>query len=169
MFGSLYFVGDLVSTVISTPVIDYYGRKASFWAGRLGVIVCYLAMISMPISTNSIPIMYALIILLGLTQTLRRVSVYYFCEMAAKKDHPFYVAMNMAMEALTIGLTVVYFRFISKQWRWLYLGISLILGADMAIGLAWIPESPKYLYAKGRLSECSDALLKLGRFNGKIE
>jgi MFS family permease len=172
MFGSLYFVGDLTSTMIFTPVIDYYGRKRSFWAGRFVIIVVYLAMISLPTTlqrTSVLGWMYALILLLGLTQALRRVSSYYFSEMMSKKDQSFYICMVLAFHAVAICVTALYFKYVSKQWRWLYLTISAALAVIMIIGLVWIPESPRYLYTKGRMTECKEALLKMGRFNGKKE
>lgn len=96
MFGTVFFLGDLLSAIISTPIIDRYGRKISFWVGRAVVIAVYLLMISLPPDFEyAVPMMYALILIFGLTQTLRRVSIFYISETMPARDHAFFVAMQV--------------------------------------------------------------------------
>ena len=70
-FGSIFFSGDLASTVISAPIIDYYGRKRAFWDSRLIMISVFLVMGSLPSDYEHIlPVMFMLLFLFGLTQTM---------------------------------------------------------------------------------------------------
>ena len=39
----------------------------------------------------------------------------------------------------------------------------------MIFGLYWLPESPDFLFAKGRFVESRDVLLRIAKFNGKID
>lgn len=67
---------------------------------------------------------------------------------------------------MSITVTALYFRFVSNDWRWLYLGLAILLIALAVPGMLWMPESPKFLYENKRFAECKAVLLKMGRFNG---
>jgi len=86
-------------------------------------------------------------------------------EMAPKSYHSIMGSIWNLCEGFVFIILTVYFRYISKDWRW-----SLVIGlCEFAIGysilLFILPESPKWLYEKKRYKECQKALMYMSKFN----
>ena len=72
------------------------------------------------------------------------------------------------MDAGTLVIISVYYRYISKEWLPLQI-FGVVMTFASAIALYIVPESPKYLYSKGESEQCRKALKFIARFNGKRE
>ena len=70
------------------------------------------------------------------------------------------------IEGLVLFLATIYFLYLTKDWRYWYYGI-IILQIFVIIGLFWLPESPDFLFAKGRFAESRDVILQIAAYNGK--
>ena len=64
-----------------------------------------------------------------------------------------------------VALLILYFVFITKDWEPWYI-MCVCLQTWVLLGMFWLPESPDYLYAKGRYTECKEVLLKMAKING---
>ena len=70
------------------------------------------------------------------------------------------LAIAAAIEALTLLVVGLYFLFITKDWRYWYLGVNVIQ-VFLIFGIIWLPESPDFLFAKGRFDESKEVLLRI--------
>jgi len=89
------------------------------------------------------------------------------CDFTPETSHSMVgAAWNISEGIIYIYLTI-YYRLISRNWVYPQI-LGLVITAAPAIVLAkWMPESPKWLYQKGRYEECCQALEKMAAFNGK--
>ena len=71
-----------------------------------------------------------------------------------------------ALEAITLLLVSLYFFYVTKDWRYWYYCIN-VLQVIIIIGVIWLPESPDFLFAKGRFNESKDVLFYIAKYNGK--
>ena len=75
------------------------------------------------------------------------------------------MSISATIEGLSLLFVGLYFLYVTKDWRYWYLGITVIQLVIIA-GLLWLPESPDFLFAKGRFAESRDVILRIARFNG---
>ena len=61
---------------------------------------------------------------------------------------------------LSFVLALIFIQSYTDGWRILFI-IPLFLAAIQSIGMCWLPESPKWLYQRGYVSECKAVLLKI--------
>ena len=64
-----------------------------------------------------------------------------------------------------ITVLVAYFYFITKYWQPWYV-MCFFVQIWVILGLFWLPESPDFLYAKGRYDESKAVLMRMAKFNG---
>ena len=70
-----------------------------------------------------------------------------------------------AFDTLTLFVTCVYFIFISKEWFYLYLFMT-VLGTVSFIVIFWImPEAPRWLLINGKQEEAISTFNSIARFN----
>lgn len=68
-------------------------------------------------------------------------------------------------DSVSLILVALYNRYVSRHWIYFQaLGMSLTFLS--LVTLAVIPDSPKYLYSKGRFNDARKALQYITRFNG---
>ena len=68
------------------------------------------------------------------------------------------------MDAVTEVIISLYFWFVTKDWIYLQVYGAFITFLS-AICLSIVPDSPKYLYSKGRFEEARKAFSFIQRFN----
>ena len=87
------------------------------------------------------------------------------CELAPQKSHTAMGTLwNMSEGAVFILLTL-FFRFVSKEWRWsVAIGILECLIGYTLLYLI-VPESPKWQYDQGHYKNCYKTLQYMARFN----
>ena len=64
-----------------------------------------------------------------------------------------------------VAILVMYFWFVSKDWEPWYL-MCILIQIGIIVGLLWLPESPDFLYAKGRYDESKEVLMRIAKWNG---
>jgi hypothetical protein len=70
------------------------------------------------------------------------------------------------MDGMTAILVTLYFKFVSVEWVFVQMfGISL--ATFSLIALLWLPESPKFLYNKGRHNCSKNVLNTMAKLNGR--
>jgi sugar porter (SP) family MFS transporter len=88
------------------------------------------------------------------------VSPMYIAEIVPPKIRGGVVSFNQLM--ITLGILVAYivdwgFAGFSNNWRWM-LGVAVVPGAALAIGMFFMPFSPRWLVEKGREDEAREVL-----------
>lgn len=63
-----------------------------------------------------------------------------------------------------VGFMVFYFLVISKNYIY-FLYIELASQSILLAGVLWLPESPDFLFSKGRYEESKAVILKIAKFN----
>ena len=63
-------------------------------------------------------------------------------------------------------VATIYFWKINKHWFWFVL-VGYIWNLISLIGLAWMPESPRFLVAAGKLQAARKAFQTIAKWNGR--
>ena len=92
----------------------------------------------------------------------------YAQEFLLKRHRPTVLALGTTIEGFSLLFVTLYFMYISNDWRYWYYMV-LVIQVIVIIGLLWLPESPDFLFAKGRFAESRDVILYIARFNGRAE
>lgn len=92
----------------------------------------------------------------------------YIAEMAPPRIRGAIVTFNQLM--LTVGILVAYLanwalKDVSDNWRWM-LGLAAVPGLALALGMLFVPSSPRWLVERDRVDEARDVLR---RIHGKAE
>lgn len=74
-------------------------------------------------------------------------------------------ALMFCLDSLAILVSVIYFSYISKDWKYLF-GASVTVSLLNIINVAKIPESPKFYFSQHDFSKTKQILTLIGRSNG---
>ena len=90
----------------------------------------------------------------------------YTQEFLQKRHRSTVIAMSATIEGLALLAVGLYFLYLTRDWRIWFYGVILIQ-VFVIFGLFWLPESPDFLFAKGRFAESRDVILRIAQFNGR--
>ncbi|BDA45323.1 probable inositol transporter 2 [Coccomyxa sp. Obi] len=139
---------------------DWLGRKKALLAGD----VLFAAGAFLMAAAPGVSVIIAGRALVGLGVGLASVTVpVYIAESAPADVRATLVTVNVLM--ITSGQFVAYladylFTFVPGTWRWM-LGVAAVPAVLQMVGLCFLPESPRWLLARGRQQEGRAALGKL--------
>jgi len=99
------------------------------------------------------------------------VSPMYIAEIVPKRIRGGVVSFNQLM--VTLGILVAYivdwgFAGFSNNWRWMF-AVAVIPGAALAIGMYFMPFSPRWLVDKGREDEAREVLKNYRDSDDEVE
>ena len=159
--GSAYFIGCLVSVVVATRLADVYGRKRPMLLSQVLQTLPVLAFFIIDTYWQAAILFF--IYGLGFGGTVA-VGAIYVQEFMMKKHRALTIGMFGIFDGAAVAIIVFYFYFITKFWEpWYYM--CLAIQVWVILGLLWLPESPDFLYAKGRYDESKEVLLRMAKFN----
>mmetsp|Transcript_201 Transcript_201/g.195 ORF Transcript_201/g.195 Transcript_201/m.195 type:complete len:106 (+) Transcript_201:575-892(+) len=72
------------------------------------------------------------------------------------------------MNGLFFPLGAFYFRFISNDWLYLFIAFLVVTGVIAVLSMI-LPESPKFLFEKGKYEEAREVVIRMARMNGVEE
>ena len=71
------------------------------------------------------------------------------------------------VDGMCMALLVVYFLYVSKDWRpWFW--IAFVIQFFILVGVIWLPESPEFFFSKGKFEESEQVIHRFAAFNGYI-
>ncbi|WVW81056.1 hypothetical protein I302_103047 [Kwoniella bestiolae CBS 10118] len=160
--GPVYSLGQLVGGLIASFFLDDLGRKPTMvigailmelstallvWSGSFGIVIA--ARVIEGVSIGFLLLGYQI----------------YAVEIAAKEDRGFVSSFSLMtgnfFGLLAAGLVYgVSYSSSNTGWR-AALGITFIPATLLLVVLPWVPESPRYLFEKGKDRECRKVLSKL--------
>lgn len=116
--------------------------------------------------TTSIHKLFLFMIILGTTFAGKNIVALNFAiECVPAKFQKLVVSMWWTVELVSIILWSFYYQKLDKNWfplQALYFAAGIVV---LMITLACFPESPKYLYSKGRFQEARDSLKWIASMN----
>ena len=159
--GSIYFIGLMISALILPRLADIYGRRWIILGCQFMQVPVYIWVFFM----SSLGECYAIFLFIGLgfggsvaTNSL------YVQEFLQKRHRAKVLIAGMTIDSMCVLLLVFYFLVITKHWQGWYV-MGLVLQILILIGYLWMPESPEFLFAKGRFEESKQVLLWMARVN----
>jgi hypothetical protein len=86
-------------------------------------------------------------------------------ELVPERDRTFVGSLVNFVDASTILLLPLYFKFVTKEWIYFYIGSFAMNIIAVLVLLTVIPESPKYLLASGKINECIQNIKYIAKIN----
>ncbi|KAK3290802.1 general substrate transporter [Chaetomium fimeti] len=162
LIGSLLTLGAFLSSIFAGAFAHFFGRKPALW------LACLLtaAGAAIQIGTTNWGVVYLGRLILGIGNGFLVTFSNIYCAEAAPA-HLRAMLVALFSEWVTIGsivgaaVTNVTSKSLDKSSYQIPLGIQFIVPAILAVGLVFVPESPRYLVNKGQLSQGRAALEEL--------
>ncbi len=163
LMGSMQFVGWTISAFITPRLADIHGRKPIF---LLSMAIQLAALIGIFISRN-VTLTIAMIFVFGTGGVGRSSISYLYMQEFLPKDKQTLVGTILQLNNGFVSIyTVIYYWFISNDWIPIQV-FGGVLTAVSAIGVWFLPESPKYLLTVKRYDAARAAISYIAKVNGK--
>ena len=155
-FGAAFFLGYVVGIFFLAKRGDVIGRIPMMRFGLTCSAVIYLSIV---LITFPLEIHYFLIFAYGFFANIRtNISYLYGQETILEKHQTMMGTLLNCFDSCTMVIVALYFSRIS-QW-WFPIQFSFVIASCLCAGITWIlPESPKYLIAKGSYKDAKIAFL----------
>lgn len=159
LFGALFFSGVLLSMIIMAYTSKFGRQKnliISTWLTLADVLFL--------VFVNNLYAKYAGMFILG-ALLIRNITSYILStELSPKRCQLIVVNWVLGFDVLTLPITSVYFKFINDDWK--YATYAIVgLWTLITIGSWFLPESPRFLYEKGKFKEAREIVLKMAKMN----
>jgi MFS family permease len=162
VIGSSFFAGAFAGSFVLPRLSDVYGRRPLFLTG----LVLYFAVLIGCLCATGFYEMCFYVFMGGVAETGRYYVAYvYAVEMMPKKQQSncgLYVFVVFGCLQMFFSS---YFALISKQWMYLDYAAMAIVFMSFATTLAFLPESPRFLYTKNRFAEAKQTLDYIQKMN----
>ena len=164
VFGSLFFIGCVISSFIFPRLSDKYGRRNLTILGyTLHLIPSLIILVS-----ESLHLSLAMSFFMGFAMGARVfVGYVWMTENMRLKDVPTCTALLFFIDSMGIFVASIYFKYIGKDWRIMFGFPALILACDI-VTLRYKEDSPKFYYSIGQYDRARDVLTTIGRTNGVL-
>ena len=154
---SMVLVGAVIGAAVGGPLTDRFGRKPII------IVMAVLFAVGSLLSAAASAIWILLVarFILGIAiGTASMLTPLYLSEMAPADKRGMIVSLNQF--CITLGILLSYlvdfsFANVDGTWRWM-LGIGAVPGVLLGVGMAFLPESPRWLAAQGRTGEAERVL-----------
>lgn len=159
--GSLA-LGCMVGCLAAGKLADRYGRKPGLMLAALIFTLSSLGMAWSSGFTVFVIMRFAAGIGVGMASIL---SPLYIAEISPAHMRGRNVSINQLTIVIGILVTnLVNYTLADKgddAWRWMF-GLGAVPSMIFLIGVAWLPESPRWLVGKGRLQQAEQTLRRIG-------
>eukprot|EP00347_Sterkiella_histriomuscorum_P008079 403346452 len=163
MLGSVFFIGLGLGTIALAHVGDMYGRIKPVRIGLSLSLITFTMIIFIQIN---IYLTYLFLFTLGFLSTIRlNLSFIYGSEVFKEKHASLMGSASLGIDSLTMVTASIYFKYISKEWTYLYYFFLFLAIIPFLISL-FMPESPKYLVQKRQYEQARHAFNHIAKLNG---
>lgn len=156
---SFVLVGAVVGAAAGGAMADRLGRRLSIILAAIVFTVGAIGTALVPNLTWLIAGRFVVGLAIGVASV---VTPLYLAEAAPARIRGSLVSLNQL--AITVGILVAYlvdYAFSGmRSWRWMF-GLAAIPSLALGIGMLFMPRSPRWLIAKGRVDEGKDALKRI--------
>ena len=161
ILGSALIFSQLLTLPILPPLADKYGRRHFFLGGRLFEMILYTILMF----TESWYVMLGVMIGWGLASTTRlTIGLTYLVELYPKNQQTRIIVFCFSESAVIYILCTVYFWQVGKDW-FNFVAVGYTLCILSLIVSFMVPESPRTLFALGRIEEGKNALDFMAKIN----
>lgn len=160
LFSSIFFMGGLISSLISTCFSDYFGRAKLI---KLSMMIRSVFILSIILFPSEKMIMLSMFFL-GLLNSMHSTIPYILLsEYMKKENRDDYLTYMFIFESFS-GILGTFFFLLIQNWL-LFLILNLLFGLIFIYYSEYLYESPRYLYSKNLYSETKEVLEKISLFN----
>ncbi|RSL81852.1 hypothetical protein CEP51_005561 [Fusarium floridanum] len=157
---SMINVGELVGSLSAAPLNDLFGRKGAFGTGTLAIIVGTIMQLS---TTSSKALMTAGRAVMGFgVGNFSATSPLYMGEIAPESlRSPLLMCWQLTLSVSQIIAAAINRGVVNNQTTFAYrfpIGFQLIFPLVIVLGIAWVPESPRWLLRRGRPDDADRSL-----------
>ena len=163
LIGSGFFTGAIFGCVFITPLPDKYGRKIVLQICL--TISCSLHFLIL-ISFNPF-FLSILCIVSGFISAIYGNFSLYVAEYIPKENSAMTMSVIDAIYPFMGFMEALYFLTINN-WRILFLCTTILHAFATFFILKYLPESPKWLFSKGKIEESIDIMKYISQINGKL-
>ena len=161
----------LVGAIVGAIMAGYLARRISRrWTMVTAGVIYVVAGLGCAISQDVWQLLIARFALGIAVGTASFVAPMYIAELVPKRVRGGLVSFNQLM--ITIGILLAYisswvFKDVSGDWRWMF-AVAAIPGAALALGMLFLPYSPRWLVEQGRDDDARDVLQRI-RDGGDVD
>ncbi|RSM07759.1 hypothetical protein CEP52_005016 [Fusarium oligoseptatum] len=157
---SMINVGELVGSLAAAPINDLFGRKGAFGSGTLAIVIGVVMQLS---TTSSKALMTAGRAVLGFgVGNFSATSPLYMGEIAPESlRSPLLMCWQLTLSVSQIIAAAINRGVVNNQTTFAYrfpIGFQLIFPLVIVLGIAWVPESPRWLLRRGRPDDADRSL-----------
>jgi sugar porter (SP) family MFS transporter len=160
LITSSFTIGAIVGAVLSALLVDRLGRRRLL---QVAAVVFVVGTLLAAAAANADVLVTGRAVL-GLGIGLVSVNIpIYLSELAPARHRGRVVSLVQFMNAFGILLAYISnFAFSpAGAWRWM-IGIAVVPAVLLFVGVLFLPESPRWLVARGRIAEATAGLLARG-------
>lgn len=173
MYLSSYFVGSTIGAFTLPSMSDVYGRRKLFLGTNVVTLILMIIELFLPLAPDKLGNIWFLAVLFCLNGIVgsgrRQIGYSYFVELMPRKNVAWMATIwNITEQPLINIYYTLVVLYISKDWKFTCWVVSFLVTASFVGILMFIPESPKWLYAKERYPELQKVLLDLAK-NNKVK
>ncbi|CDW88264.1 organic cation [Stylonychia lemnae] len=163
-FGSVFFMGLGIGTLTLAHLGDQYGRIRLLRIGLFLSLVAFGCIIFVQVSFY---FTYVFLFFLGFLSPIRlNLSFIYGSEVFKEQHASIMGSLSLCMDSFTMIIASVYFKYISKDWSYLYYFFFSICCIPLIISY-FMPESPRYLLQKRLFNDARASFNKIAQINRK--
>ncbi|CAI2368258.1 unnamed protein product [Moneuplotes crassus] len=159
LFGSMYYFGYLLGSIVFVNVSDMYGRKICTRVSYIGHTIAFFFIIFI----SNLYTRYACIFLCGFVGSVRcSVSYTTGCEFLQKRYQIWSSTVTQMINACVPMFLAIYFWKITDYWIYFFL-FTLTICVLNCINTFFIPESPRWLFSQKRDQEAIGVLNSISK------
>lgn len=158
---SVYYIAFGVSGLLLWQVPDKLGCRTTMKIFGSTHIICQWTMLVVP----NYWVRLVAFAVMGASQLKNNVCYSWLFSMVHSSNKSAACSFLNAFDTSTILVTCVYFQFISREWFWLYLVMTVLASMSFLILMVFVPESPRWLLGQGREKEAIDVFNEIAKIN----
>lgn len=162
LLGSAFFFGLFLGLPIIPSLGDKYGRKIVYY---YTLVITLIAALGLHWSRNFNFTLFCIFVMGVLWNGKNIIGMSYADELLHKDYRKDYITAMFIIGSFVMFTPPLVYVTISRSWQWQSYIMILMSALALFICPYYIPESPKYLYTKGRYDEARQSLFVIARHN----